>query len=177
MTSRRTYDAIHESGHAVVGIVLGARVNSVDIQHLEGRAGLCRVCMCKVVDGKVIDLDIVHNIAIDLAGGMAEHEHQLRRGEKYNPGCCGDMADVDKTLRKLYGNKFTSRARCREFHRGEALAKEIIGSHWGAIVHLANWLLKNEVASGRLAHAIVVSYRLAAKESGVEFNTELCHAD
>jgi hypothetical protein len=159
MTSReRQLDAVHESAHAVATVVLGGKVNSLNIKrngHLNG--------VCNIVEPE----GIVKNIAINLSGAAAEADFRFRRGERYHPGCRKDLADTDELLRTIYGDRFTRREECKEFIVGETLSKQIVFSYWGAIKRLSKWLLEHEEASGKLCVAIVTAHCIAARERGV----------
>jgi hypothetical protein len=144
MNHPRFFHAIHEAGHAVTCAALGGRVTSVDIYRIEDRGGLCRY---------IAPDDPVADLAICLAGAIAEAEARMRRGKLYNGSASQDLREVATTLRPKLG-RGVGMADLPEFKQAEALAKRIIGQSWGAVDRLARWLLEHETASGELAAAI-----------------------
>ena len=151
----------HESGHAVVGILMGGTVHGLSIAQKDTphgvQYGTCTWTRSSYIKGTIASL---------LAGPMAAWERNYRRGEMLSYGSRGDIRDAEEYLRSLYeqeGSTLEKLQDAGEFDDAMRIAQWTVAENWGAIHHIAQWLLTHDSMSGELAHAIVDAHKLKTK--------------
>ena len=135
--------AYHESGHAVVALILERPVHRVSVLPNRDRLGQCEFGKARFWPSEDW---IEREILISLAGLAAEAKHTGTYG--------WEEADRDlRYVRKLVLSRTSERAAERYERRLLAKVEYLLGDegHWRAVELIAAELLKQGVISGRLA--------------------------
>ncbi len=141
---------IHESSHAILSATF-AEVRGVDVIATGVRLGVCR---------HTVPTNPIFHLAIAVSGPIGEWLFNGRRGDVFGTGAGNDLRHVDEILTRIHGRN-VSRETAPEFKLAVKIALQVLSKHWGAVTHLASWLMENKTASGYLSHAV-----LTASQSG-----------
>ena len=131
--------AVHEAGHAVVGIVSGVPVTAVTLEGgANGVGGLCHT-------GGLAGVDEDATIQFLLAGGLAEAMLFTEAVSMEAGGSRSDYAAAREMLRLM--DDVPHRAWRIEIalHRHQALAMRVIRGHWKTIDRVARALVREKI--------------------------------
>lgn len=143
---QRKKTAIHEAGHAVVGALLGGFVRSANIVHQGNWLGVAWVRPPRFSPRVAI--------AVAYAGSVAGWHYDGRVGAMLGGASRLDRRFAAEALIAAHGG-------CVEpndspvYRDGVTLARVTVLSAWGAIAHVAKWLLAHDEISGELVAEIV----------------------
>jgi len=138
--------AIHEAAHAVIVILMGGIVKSVDVRRTEAQQGITYYRLKP---------DPLRGVCVSLAGGCGEFLSR-QRGYEFDMSCRADIDEMHEDLDTLKPK--TVAERLRHYRAALALTKRLLAEHWGCVLAIARRLRTHETVSGALCHAIVASH-------------------
>lgn len=141
---QKTLTAYHESGHAVMALLMGRSVQKVSIIPSQNRLGVCTMQKGRA---KQVQDRLEAEMLILLAGMAAEG----RKSGKYNiAGASQDLRAVEKLAMSRSGN---ARQAEKIIHKTLDKTQHLLSDKatWKAVKSIAAELLEHESISGRAA--------------------------
>jgi hypothetical protein len=164
---QRICNAYHESGHAVVGHVLGRRIKEVTIRpsaairaKVKGACGYCAINPEREEAEGIAawgpGVDNPQSIAVLLAGAVAYVRVCFERGWSVTDlidGCSNDVQAAGFLSARLTK---TELGRKRLFNREERHAIDLVNDYWEQVEAVAVALLSRGMLTGERVHEIIL---------------------
>ena len=158
MTNDLFLTSIHESGHCVAVVAVGAVVDNADVRPIGNQAGQCLHTPIK---------DPFKSIIVCLAGPLGVFEYRRRRGERFDLSADSDMKKIDSQLDKVYGRDRPPRDRCPMFIEANRVTRRLVCRQYGAMLRIAEWLFLKRFITGR------VTGHSPARSEGADWRAKL----
>ena len=151
MSSQIERDSFHESGHAVVAILLGIPIDGVGLSPGEHRGGWLKFTSLDCQQDAVVIAGKAGRIAECFFDSSASHKPRSQDEKIIWLTVAGRMGSLSPEFQEDY-------FRCAELE-----AERLVAKHWGTIAALAAELILKRTLTGEAATAFV-KQRLPARQ-------------